>query len=137
MAVFIKIPLQLYLGFLGRCLLSSREYAVLKTSIIERSAERQFSVDVVDILCETSDAQLILERALQFYVEAVPFIRDGLTFYEAPITASEYRMKSTGDTWHFCASCSKWPIESYRSTPELPARQTICNECIEKNQQSV
>ena len=137
MAVLIKIPLQPYLGFLGRCLLSSREYAVLKTSIIERIPERQFSVDVVDILCETSDAQLILERAMLFYVEAVPFIRDGLTFYAVPITASEYRTKSTGDTWHFCANCSKWPVESYRSTPELPERRAICNECIEKNQQNV
>ena len=48
--------------------------------------------------------------------------------------ANEYRKKIISDTWHFCTNCSQWPTHSYISSEQLPRGQTICNECIVKNQ---
>ena len=34
MTVLVKLPIEIYHGFMGRCPLSSREYAILKNSLI-------------------------------------------------------------------------------------------------------
>ena len=70
------MPLGVYFGFLGRLTLESREYAVLKTAIIE-SAAGDFTVE---ILCDEHDGVLLLDRADEFYRDAVPYIQRGLDF---------------------------------------------------------
>jgi hypothetical protein len=45
-----------------------------------------------------------------------------------------YRKKLVSDIWHFCTNCSQWPTDSYISSEQLPGDQTLCNECIVKNQ---
>ena len=67
--------MRVYFGFLGRLPLESREYAVLKTSIIESAPAGGYNLE---ILCEASDAELLLDRAHQFYPEAIPYIRSAL-----------------------------------------------------------
>jgi len=69
----IEMPLRVYSGFLGRLTLESREYAVLKTAVVEPSP-----ANTVEILCDNSDALLLLNRAMEFYPEALPFIHLGL-----------------------------------------------------------
>ena len=67
------MPLRVYSGFLGRFTLESREYAVLKTAVVESKPP-----NTVEILCDSSDAFLLLGRATEFYTEALPFIQLGL-----------------------------------------------------------
>ena len=71
MTVLVKMPIQVYLGFLGRCTLASREFAALKNSVVENSS-------IVEVLCHIADAMLILDRATRFYPVAAPFIEEAL-----------------------------------------------------------
>jgi len=75
MKLIVKIPVQVYFGFLGRLTLESREYAVLKTAVIESEPAGNYTID---ILCDEQDGFLLLDRANQFYPEAVPYIRSAL-----------------------------------------------------------
>jgi hypothetical protein len=128
MAVLVKMPIEIYLGFLGRFPLLSRGYAVLKNSIFERTPAGDRSI--VEILCQIDDVKLILERANRFYPNAVPYIEKALS----AVIDGEYRKTKTGDTWHLCSDCSQWPMDDYVSTENAPDNSTICNECIVKKQ---
>ena len=128
MAVLVKMPLDTYLGFLGRFPLSSRGYAVLKNSIIERTLTDNYSI--VEMFCEIDDLKLILERANRFYPLAAPYLEKALS----SVISGEYRKPKTGDTWHLCSDCSQWPMDDYISTQDPPDSSTICNECIVKKQ---
>ena len=70
------MPMRVYSGFLGRVTLESREYAVLKTAIGEGNPAIDYTVE---ILCDDSVARLLLSRATEFYLEALPFIQLGMT----------------------------------------------------------
>jgi len=70
MGIVVKMPLDTYLGFLGRFPLSSRGYAILKNSLIQRTTTGDSSI--VEMLCENDDAKLILERANRFYPPLLP-----------------------------------------------------------------
>jgi hypothetical protein len=128
MAVLVKMPLDTYLGFLGRFPLSSRGYAVLKNSIIERTLTDNYSI--VEVFCRVDDVNLILERANRFYPLAAPYLEKALS----SVISGEYRKTRTGDTWHLCSDCSQWPMDDYISTQDAPENSTICNECIVKKQ---
>ena len=128
MAVLVKMPLDTYLGFLGRFPLASRGYAVLKNSIIERTLPDNYSI--VEVFCRIDDVNLILERANQFYPLAAPYLEKALN----SVISGEYRKTKIGDTWHICSDCSQWPIDDYVSTQDPPDNSTICNECIVKKQ---
>ena len=128
MAVLVKMPLDTYLGFLGRFPLSSRGYAVLKNSIIERRLTDNYSI--VEVFCRIDDVNLILERANRFYPLAAPYLEKALS----SVISGEYRKTKTGDTWHICSDCSQWPMDDYVSTQDAPDNSTICNECIVKKQ---
>ena len=69
------MPLRVYFGFLGRLPLDSREYAALKNAIAEGNLPTDYTVEV---LCDASEAMLLLKRATEFYPEALPFIQLGL-----------------------------------------------------------
>ena len=75
MTIVIKIPLDCYRNFLGRVPLTSLGYDILRNSVIERTQDSS----IVEILCETEDAKLILERANLFYPDAAPYIEDALS----------------------------------------------------------
>ncbi len=55
--------MRVYSGFLDRLALDSREYAVLKTAIGEGTLPSDYTVE---ILCDVSDATLLLKRATEF-----------------------------------------------------------------------
>ena len=75
MTVTVKMPLGIHSGFMGRCLISSREFAALKNSVIEQGPGDASSVK---ILCEVVDANLMLDLALKFYHPAIPFIEQAI-----------------------------------------------------------
>jgi len=69
------MPMRVYSGFLGRVTLESREYAVLKHAIREENLPTDYTVEIV---CDASDATLLLKCATESYPEALPFIQLGL-----------------------------------------------------------
>src|SRR5258707_11705689 len=78
MTALIEMPLAVYQGLLGRCVLSGREYELLKNSVVsDRPIYLRFR-KVIDILCEIEDAKLLLNRAKLFYPGAVSYIEEGI-----------------------------------------------------------
>lgn len=76
MTVLVKLPIGIYQGFMGRCLLSSREYAILINSlIIHKSRDENHR----EFLCRIGEAKLLLDHARQFYPNAVPYIEDRIS----------------------------------------------------------
>lgn len=71
----LKMPARLYFGFLGRCSTASREYAVLKGIHPELIAPGDYNVET---LCDVTDAEELLDCAVKFYSEAVPYIQQAL-----------------------------------------------------------
>jgi hypothetical protein len=128
MAVLVKMPIATYIGFLGRCPLLSREYTIIKNSVITHTPPGDYTV--VEILCQIADAELILDRATNFYPDAASYIRNALR----EEIGVEYRKTTTGDTWHFSSDCSQWPIDNFVSTQDAPVTSMICNECVVKKQ---
>ena len=149
MNILVSMPIGWYQSLLGRCLLSSREYAVLKNSVIDHVPSDSREGNVVEILCAVDDAKLILDLAHRMYFGARFAVdQQPIRVRSDPIgampprvepvfrhTPAEYRMKSSGDTWHFCVNCSQWPTEAYVSAKEFPDNGQVCNECIVKDQQ--
>ena len=77
MTVLVKLPIGIYQGFIGRCLLSSREYAILINSLIIHMPKESQDENIVEFLCRIGEAKLLLDHARQFYPNAVPYIEDG------------------------------------------------------------
>jgi hypothetical protein len=75
MTLTVKMPLGIHSGFMGHCLLSSRDYTALKNSVIEH---RPGNASLVEILCDVVEANLMLDLALKFYHPAVPFIEQAI-----------------------------------------------------------
>ena len=71
MTALIEMPLGVYQELLGRCVLSSREYELLKNSVVSRTPIYLRFRNVVESLCEVDDAKLLLNRAKLFYPAAV------------------------------------------------------------------
>lgn len=69
------MPVRVYFAFLGRLPASSREYAALKNSVIQPVSTGDYNVET---LCEVHDTELLLDRAKQFYPDAVPYIEQAL-----------------------------------------------------------
>jgi hypothetical protein len=68
------MPGRVHSNFLGRLTLGSREYAVLTTVVIKPDPPNDATVEIV---CDDSDVRLLLNRATEFYPEALPFIQLG------------------------------------------------------------
>ena len=71
----LKMPVRVYFAFLGRFPAASREYAVLKNSMVQPVPPGDYTVET---LCEAHDTELLLDRAKRFYPEAVPYIEQAL-----------------------------------------------------------
>jgi hypothetical protein len=147
MNILISIPIGWYQSLLGRCLLSSREYAVLKNSVIDHVPSQIREGNIVEILCSVDDAKLILDLANRMYIGAPFPIEQPMALKLDPVATlrrndpflrhppAEYRMKPSGETWHFCVNCTQWPTEDFIAVREFPTGSgQICNECIVKDQ---
>lgn len=64
------MPTYIHTGFVGRCELFSREYVILKNSVIHHILLSMRYGSLVEILCSREEANLILDRAIQFYPTA-------------------------------------------------------------------
>ena len=148
MNVLVSIPIAVHQAFLGRCLLASREYAVLKNALIRREPTNAPESNMVEILCAPDDAERLLDLARQVYPQAIPYIekaicQGGSENFGASLSAGlqepddapgPYRIKTSGATWHFCSNCSQWPTDDFISSKALSNGDQLCNECLVKKQ---
>jgi hypothetical protein len=143
MKILIEMPIASYQGFLGRCLLTSREYAILKNAIINHVPTDAREGNLVEIFCDVEDGKLLLDLAIRVFPLAVGDIEKALSSPSDPGSGispeqksriTGYRKNLSGATWHFCANCSQWPTDDFVSTNVLPGGHPICNECIVRNQ---
>jgi len=75
MVVSLGIPLEIYHGLLGRCVLSSRVFAILKNSLIMTDKPKgEKATNIIHITCDTKDARLLSKHAQQFYRAAIPYL---------------------------------------------------------------
>jgi hypothetical protein len=79
MAVLVKLPIEIYQGLMGGCLLSSREYAILRNSLIIHIPKESQDENIVGFRCRIGEAKLLLDLARQCCPNAVPYIEDGIS----------------------------------------------------------
>ena len=135
MNVLIEMPLGIYHGWIGRCLLDSREYGILKNSIIGRVPEYLRDGNVVECLCSIEDAKLLLTHAKQYYPVAASYIEESIRLAKQATSQAppvQYRKSTDGDTWHHCSTCSQWPTRNFLAANNFPDSAQLCNECVVK-----
>ena len=79
MKTAVTLRVETYNDLLGRCLLTSREYAILRNGIV--SHEPKNNRDSVRLLCEAEDAELVYSLAARFYPGAVSYISKSVDRY--------------------------------------------------------
>ena len=80
MKTAVTLPVETYSGLLGRCLLTSREYAILRNGVVSRGFKNNRAVR---ILCEAEDAELVYSLADRFYPAAVLYISKNVDLYNS------------------------------------------------------
>jgi hypothetical protein len=83
MKILIEINFVRYYRFLGKCDSTSREYKVLKSGV-EVSDPEDPSKHVVTVLCESDEANRLLELARLICPEAVPDIATSIELKRTP-----------------------------------------------------
>jgi hypothetical protein len=134
MAVLIEMPVTIYQTFLGRCPLLSREYELLRNSIVSRTPVYVRLGTVVEFLCELADAELLLTRAKVSYPLASSYIEEGIRLAQRTFDAAqiEYRKTAVENIWHFSSNCTEWPTANFVLSKDVSYDSTLCHECFMK-----
>jgi hypothetical protein len=98
--VLIEMPLTIYQAFLGRCALGSREYELLRNSVVSRAPIYARIGIVVEFLCDVDDAKLLLTRAKLFYPLATSYIEEGIRLAGTSPAVSQIEMPDSGWVTH-------------------------------------
>ena len=134
MTVLILFPVTTHIGFLGRCRLNSREYALLRNAVVVSPAG---GIRTVELVCSLEEAEMLLDHARRFYPVGARYIEEGIRratlggggASTSGLTHWEYRRVNSGQTWHMCSNCDLWPTDDFVRVSELPSGAEICNEC--------
>jgi hypothetical protein len=72
--IVIEMPLPVYDGFIDKCDQSSPEYAILKNGLIVRRPKEDHFERIMEIRCNTEEADTLSVLASKVYPEAVQYI---------------------------------------------------------------
>ena len=78
MKVLIKMSSEDYELFVAECDITSREYTILKNSIVPSDQSDGGERKTIEILCDKDEAALLLEAAIRLYPKAAPAIANGI-----------------------------------------------------------
>ena len=78
MEVLIKIPAEHYDVFTAELPITSREYTVMKNSIVARDPTVDPDHRFIQVLCDEDEARGLLTIAEQVYPAVVPYLRAAL-----------------------------------------------------------
>ena len=120
MKTAVTLPVETYTGLLGRCLLTSREYAILRNGVVSRGFKNNRAVR---ILCEAEDAELVYSLADRFYPAAVPYISKNVDLYNSAEQESARTGYVVNNSFDFQGTGTKFfgvrfflPSTSFKST---------------------
>jgi hypothetical protein len=132
MAVLIEMPFVIYQTFLGRCPSLSREYELLRNSVVRQTPVYVRFGNVVECLCELDDAKLLLTRAKVSYPLASSYIEEGIRLAQKIFDAAqtEYRKTAVENIWHFSSNCTHWPTANFVLSKAVSDDSMLCNECV-------
>ena len=119
MNCILKMPVRVYLEFLRRCELTSREYAVLKSSHVEPILPGDYNVET---LCDVNDADLLLDRAKQLSPQAIPYIEQALTSVRHLWLCSEGSYFSPRQPALRIPDCSMFWFRSLKNRRVIPSK---------------
>ena len=71
MKIAVTFPVETYNGLLGRCLLASREYAVLRNGVVSHESDGCRDASRIRILCEADEAHMLFALAARAYPGAI------------------------------------------------------------------
>ena len=71
MKIMVVIPMPSYAALLGRCQIQSREYRMLKNGVVEKRE----GIEEVRLLCDSSEADMIVDFVTRVAPEHLPSIR--------------------------------------------------------------
>ena len=74
MKVLIEMPEEHYDLLVAECNITSREYSILKNGVVTRDQQSGSDRRMIEILCETEEADQLLDIANRLYPSAVPDI---------------------------------------------------------------
>ncbi|MGH7852589.1 MAG: MEDS domain-containing protein [Candidatus Binatia bacterium] len=83
MKMAVTVPVESYNALIGRCVLASREYAILRNGVVRHDPENSSDASSVIILCEVEDAQKIFSLAARVYPDAVSQISQSIDRYNS------------------------------------------------------
>jgi hypothetical protein len=72
--VTIEMPFPVYDGFIDKCDESSPEYAILKNGLIVRRPKEDHFERIMEIRCDTEEADTLSALASKVYPDAVEYI---------------------------------------------------------------
>ena len=78
MEVLISIPVEDYDLFTAELPITSREYTVMKNSIVAQDPTADADRWIVQILCDEDEARSLLALAERVYPAVVPYLRTAL-----------------------------------------------------------
>ena len=84
MKIVVEMNFSRYYRLLARCEMSSREYAIMKNSVLNHDREQGHDVGMVTIVCEVGEAKMLLNHASRFYPDAGPDIEKSIALAREP-----------------------------------------------------
>ena len=82
--ITVEIDYNRYYRLLARCEMSSRDYAIMKNSVVSTDGEHGQEHGMVTIVCEVGEAKMLLNHASRFYPDAVPNIEKSIALAREP-----------------------------------------------------
>jgi hypothetical protein len=80
MKVHIEMPLERYDAFLDKCVSSFADYAIMKRAVLVRRPNNGRFLRVMEIRCDSEQAESLLDLAIQRYPAAISDIRKAIIF---------------------------------------------------------
>ena len=119
MNCILKMPVRVYFEFLRRCELTSREYAVLKSSHVEPILPGDYNVEP---LCDVNDAEPITRPRQAALPQAIPYIEQALASVRLLRSYSEgsYFVSTTTSTQ--ILDCSMFWFRSLKNRRVIPSK---------------
>jgi hypothetical protein len=82
--IIVELNFNRYYRLLARCEMSSREYAIMKNSIVDYLPDQDRAAATVTIICEIGEARMLLNHANRFYPDATPDIEQSIALAREP-----------------------------------------------------
>jgi hypothetical protein len=82
--ILVEMNFNRYYRLLAKCEMSSREYALMKNSVLNHAPEHAQDNGTFTIVCEMGEAKMLLNHANRFYPDAITDIEQSIARAREP-----------------------------------------------------